>query len=79
MGKMMVNNNAMEQMMGNQEMMQSVFSKDHLNYMMSHMGNNGNTMMENMMGVIQNDTAMVRQWQYMLKSNPQMQSMMMNH
>jgi hypothetical protein len=79
MTQMMGNTNAMNWMMGNQEMMQSVFSKDHLNYMMNHQNKYGYGLMENMMGVIGNDTAMLRQWQYMLKNNPEMQGMMMHH
>lgn len=79
MTQMMGNNNAMNWMMGNQNMMQSVFSKDHLNYMMNHQNKYGYGMMENMMGVIKSDTAMIRQWQYMLKNNPDMQGMMMMH
>ncbi len=79
MNKMVENPSSMSWMMGNQEMMQSVFSKDHLNFMMNHMSNSAYGMMENMIGVIRNDTAMLRQWQYMIKNNPDMQSMMMMH
>jgi hypothetical protein len=79
MSRMMENNNAMNWMMGNEGMMQSVFSKDHLNYMMNHQSRSAYGMMENMMGVIKGDTTMMRQWQYMIKNNPEMQGMMMMH